>query len=160
VRYALNGSCTSLTAVVGVDDEKGAEGSVVFQVWTDGVKQFDSGVVTGAMPGAAVSVSVVGVTEIALIVTDGGDGTWSDHADWADVRVSCGADRSVPTVPTATTTTTTTAPAAGASKVAGTTTATGAVPGRTTAKQNAPASSANSAARVRKVPAMARAADR
>jgi hypothetical protein len=98
VRFALNGACTSFMAVVGVDDEKGAEGSVIFQVWTDGVKQFDSGVMTGAMPGANVNVSVLGVKEIALIVTDAGDGNWSDHGDWANARVRCGGDTTGPTV--------------------------------------------------------------
>jgi parallel beta-helix repeat protein len=111
IRFALDGACSSLLAVVGVDDEKGTEGSVVFQVWTDGVKQYDSGLMTGSMPGASIIVSVLGATEIALIVTDSGDGTWSDHGDWADARVSCGGDTTVPTV-------TTTSPAAGASGMA------------------------------------------
>ena len=44
VRYALNGVCTLLTVNIGVDDEVGTNGSVVFQVWTDGVQRFDSGV--------------------------------------------------------------------------------------------------------------------
>jgi alpha-galactosidase len=91
LRFALNGSCSSLTAVVGVDDEKGTEGSVIFQVWTDGVKQFDSGVMTGSMPGANVNVSLLNAKEVALILTDAGDGNWSDHGDWANVQVSCGA---------------------------------------------------------------------
>jgi hypothetical protein len=97
IRFALNRACTSFTAVVGIDAEKGTEGSVVFQVWTDGVKQYDSGVMKGAMPSANVSVNLTGVTEIALIVTDAGDGNWSDHADWADARLSCRGDTRVPT---------------------------------------------------------------
>ncbi len=44
---ALGGACSVFTAVVGLDDEVGANGSVVFQVWTDGVKRYDSGVMTG-----------------------------------------------------------------------------------------------------------------
>jgi hypothetical protein len=98
LRFALNGVCTTLTAVVGVDDARGREGSVVFQVWTDGVKQYESGVMTGSMPGANVAVDVFGTTELALIVTDGGDGNWSDHGDWANVRVSCGGDATHPAV--------------------------------------------------------------
>ena len=47
VRFALGGACNLMTAVVGVDDEVGAQGSVVFQVWTDGVKRFESGLMTG-----------------------------------------------------------------------------------------------------------------
>ena len=97
LRFALNGACTSLMADVGVDDEKGTAGSVVFQVWTDGVKKYESGIMTGSMPGESITVSVLGTTELALIVADGGDGTWSDHGDWANARVSCGGD-TVPAV--------------------------------------------------------------
>ena len=42
VRYALS-TCTTFTAQVGVDDEVGANGSVVFQVFGDTTKLFDSG---------------------------------------------------------------------------------------------------------------------
>jgi hypothetical protein len=141
LRYLLSGACTSLMAVVGVDDEKGAEGSVVFQVWTDGVKQYDSGVLTGPMPGAEVTVSLIGVTEIALIVTDGADGTWSDHGDWADVRITCGGDITVPTVPTVTTSN----PAVGAGEVAVNGIVPGALPERAAAEQNGPPSASLSA---------------
>jgi hypothetical protein len=106
IRYALGGACRALTATVGVDDEQGAAGSIVFQVWTDGVKQFDSGMLTGAMPGLNINVSMLGAQELALIITDGGDGNWNDHGDWADARVSCGADTRAPTM-------TATSPAAG-----------------------------------------------
>src|SRR5687768_9983760 len=34
IRYALGGTCSQFTAVVGIDDEVGANGSVTFQVWT------------------------------------------------------------------------------------------------------------------------------
>jgi hypothetical protein len=98
VRYALNGTCTLLTVNIGVDDEVGANGSVVFQVWTDGVQRFDSGVMTGATATRSVYVSVAGATELALIVTDGGDGADFDHADWADAQLSCAPDTTPPTV--------------------------------------------------------------
>jgi hypothetical protein len=100
LRFAVHGSCSALTAVVGVDDEKGTEGSVIFQVWTDGIKQFDSGVMTGSMPAANVSVSLLNTKEIALILTDAGDGNWGDHGDWANVQISCGSDPGVFTVTT------------------------------------------------------------
>ena len=35
VRYAANGACTAFTVKVGVDDESGSSGSVVFQVYGD-----------------------------------------------------------------------------------------------------------------------------
>jgi glucose/arabinose dehydrogenase len=91
VRYALAGSsCTTFTAQVGVDDEVGSNGSVVFQVWTDGTKLFDSGTMTGATATAPVNVTVTGKAELKLIVTDGGNGFDNDHGDWADAKLTCG----------------------------------------------------------------------
>ena len=46
--YSLAGKYTSFRAEVGVDDEVGPAGTVVFQVFVDNVKKFDSGVMTGA----------------------------------------------------------------------------------------------------------------
>jgi hypothetical protein len=89
VRYPLNGACTVFQAIAGVDDEVGALGSVVFQVFADGNRLFDSGVVTGASPARVVRVDVTGRRELVLRVTDGGNGNNSDHADWAEARLSC-----------------------------------------------------------------------
>ncbi|MFN8556294.1 MAG: NPCBM/NEW2 domain-containing protein [Dehalococcoidia bacterium] len=111
IRYAINGGCTSFLADVGVDDEVGAGGSVVFQVWADGVKLYDSGVMTGTTATRAVVVDLTGRNELRLVVTDAGNGLDSDHGDWADARVQCGADTTSPTVPTV-------LPAAGATGVA------------------------------------------
>jgi hypothetical protein len=98
VRYAINGACTVFTALVGVDDEVGGNGSIVFQVWTDGVKKYESGVMTGTTASASVNVSLTGTTELRLVVTDGGDGMLSDHGDWADAQVSCSAETTAPTI--------------------------------------------------------------
>jgi hypothetical protein len=89
VKYALNGACTTFLAAVGVDAEAGASGSVVFQVWNDGVKKFDSGLMTAGMAAQSVTVDVTGVTQLELIITDGGNGNSSDHGDWGDAKVSC-----------------------------------------------------------------------
>jgi hypothetical protein len=89
VQYALGGSCSTFNATVGVDDEVGTLGSVVFQVFVDGVLRFDSGTMTGTTASRLVSVSLAGATQLRLVVTDGGDGPNYDHADWADARVTC-----------------------------------------------------------------------
>ena len=47
VRYALNGGCERFLASVGVDDEVATNGSVVFQVYADATKVYDSGLMTG-----------------------------------------------------------------------------------------------------------------
>lgn len=89
VRYSLSGSCSAFNATVGLDDEIGAMGSVVFQVYVDGVLRFDSGTMTGATASRSVSVSIAGATQLRLVVTDAGDGFAYDHADWADARLVC-----------------------------------------------------------------------
>ncbi|MFN2446747.1 MAG: PQQ-dependent sugar dehydrogenase, partial [Vicinamibacterales bacterium] len=48
IRLALGATCSSVQAAVGVDDEVGNDGSVVFEVWADGTKLYDSGLMTGA----------------------------------------------------------------------------------------------------------------
>ena len=57
--------------------------SVVFQVFGDGKKLFDSGVMRLNGPGECVSVNIAGMEELRLVVTDAGDGNSCDHADWA-----------------------------------------------------------------------------
>jgi glucose/arabinose dehydrogenase len=90
IRYDLRGGCSRFTASVGVDDEVGAAGSVVFQVYADATKMYDSGPMTGASATKAVDVSVVGTNQLRLVVTDGGDNINSDHGDWASARIECG----------------------------------------------------------------------
>jgi hypothetical protein len=89
VRFDLAGKCASFTASIGVDDEVGAGGSVVFQVWANSIKLYDSGLMNGGAATQRVNVNVSGRRTLQLVVTDGGNGNSSDHADWADARVEC-----------------------------------------------------------------------
>jgi hypothetical protein len=101
VRYSLVGlGCTEFQSDVGVDDEVGASGSVVFEVWGDTSKLYDSGIMTGTTATKAVKVDVTGRAELRLVVTDGGNDFAFDHADWAGARLTCGAspDTTPPTV--------------------------------------------------------------
>ncbi len=118
--YALGGSYSSFLATVGIDAEVQPDGSVSFQVFTDGTKVYDSGKLTWASGPRAVNVSVAGKSTLQLVVTDGGDGTAYDHADWALARVTTsggGATTTTPTTappgPTTTAATTTTPPTGG-----------------------------------------------
>ncbi|GIG63425.1 alpha-galactosidase [Longispora fulva] len=88
--YQLGGDCTSFTADVGVDDETGPSGSVVFQVRKDGALVADSGRRTGADPATRLTVDLTGGQELRLVATDAGDGMNWDHADWANAQVICG----------------------------------------------------------------------
>ena len=74
--------------------------SVVFQIFVDDKKAFDSGVVHENDPSRAVTVSVEGAKELRLVVNDAGDGINYDAADWAEARLdprSGGGERTAPT---------------------------------------------------------------
>ena len=84
---ALDGQADALTAEVGVDAETGAKGSVEFVVVADGKEVFHSGIMRGGQTARPLNVPLAGVHRLELNVTDGGDGTDDDHADWADAMI-------------------------------------------------------------------------
>jgi alpha-galactosidase len=90
IEYYAAGRCTTVTADVGMDDEKGINGTASFEVWADGTKVADSGVLTNVMPAHPLQADVTGATLVRLVTTDGGDGNNSDHADWANAHITCG----------------------------------------------------------------------
>ncbi|WP_193726654.1 NPCBM/NEW2 domain-containing protein [Paenibacillus guangzhouensis] len=101
ITYNLNGQYARFTSDVGVDDESTVGGTVVFQVWGDGNKLFDSQTMTWASQTQSIDISVAGVNQLQLTVTDAGDGISHDHADWADAQLFRGSsDTQAPTVPT------------------------------------------------------------
>ncbi|WP_245619456.1 NPCBM/NEW2 domain-containing protein, partial [Deinococcus marmoris] len=89
LNYDLGGACTIFTANIGIDDEVGDRGSVVFQVYGDGVKLFDSGVVRGSDAARSISVDLKNAKTLRLALTDAGDTMNFDHADWADAKLNC-----------------------------------------------------------------------
>ncbi|CAM3235355.1 Glycosyl hydrolase family 98 putative carbohydrate-binding module domain-containing protein [Deinococcus saxicola] len=89
IKYALGGQCNTFTAFVGIDEEVGKLGSAQFKVFGDGVALFDSGVRRGSDLSLPVDVSVAGVRELRLVVSDGGDNNFYDHADWGEAAVNC-----------------------------------------------------------------------
>ncbi|MFJ5829718.1 NPCBM/NEW2 domain-containing protein [Streptomyces sp. NPDC093089] len=88
ITYALNGAYTRFRSDVGVDDEVGANATVRFEVWGDGVKLYASpSVMTPSSATQSIDVNVAGVKSLVLKVTDAGDGIDSDHADWAGAKL-------------------------------------------------------------------------
>jgi hypothetical protein len=61
----------------------------LFQVWADGEKLYDSGTVTGTSAAATVQVDLTGKRRLKLLVTNAGDGSALDRADWGDAKVDC-----------------------------------------------------------------------
>lgn len=89
VEFYTGEACSAVTAQVGVDDETGTRGTVAFEVWADGTKVASTRVLTSAMPAQPLLADVSGAQVVRLVVTDGGDGIDFDHADWADLRITC-----------------------------------------------------------------------
>src|SRR5688572_17756350 len=87
VVYNLGGTYARFRARVGMDDEVGTKGSVAFRVLVDGVQRFDGGTMNNATAARNVDVDVTGASTLRLVITDGGDGSGFDHADWADARL-------------------------------------------------------------------------
>ncbi|GAA0591638.1 hypothetical protein GCM10009001_04700 [Virgibacillus siamensis] len=101
INYILDGNFSKFTAQVGVDDEMApnSAASVVFQVWGDGEKLYDSGEMTGADDAKSVEVNIAGVNKLELVVTDGGNGNGSDHADWGAAKIIADDDATDNTAP-------------------------------------------------------------
>jgi len=89
VAVYLGGRCGRFTATVGMDDEKGDNGSVTFSVVLDGRTLTTTPTVTGSTPAVSVDVPVTGGQVLDLIVDDAGDGNGNDHGDWADPVLTC-----------------------------------------------------------------------
>lgn len=83
----LNGEYALFEVEVGVQWQQGTTGSVVFQVYVDGKKRFDSGVRRETDPPLPVRIRVEGAGELRLVVTDAGDGITCDCANWAEARL-------------------------------------------------------------------------
>lgn len=76
------------TSFVGVDRAMyGSVGSISFEVYVDGEKQFDSGIMNSKDAMKYVEVDINGAKELKLVVTDGGNGIGSDHATWGDAKL-------------------------------------------------------------------------
>lgn len=76
------------SSYVGVDRQMfGTVGSVSFEVYVDGEKKFDSGVMTSRDAMKYVEVDINDAKELKLVVTDGGNGIGSDHATWGDTKL-------------------------------------------------------------------------
>ena len=83
----LNQQAERFIAYVGVDDEVGrAPASVEFELIGDGKILWQSGIMRTGQPAKLVDVSLKGIRQLILHVTDGGDGINYDHADWVMAR--------------------------------------------------------------------------
>jgi hypothetical protein len=89
VNYALRGVCSQFVADIGIDDETNSRGTVQFIIYSDGQNVYQSNRLTGRSGIVHVNLPLNHPQYLELRVLDGGDGNASDHADWANARVSC-----------------------------------------------------------------------
>jgi len=84
-KIRLHKQADRFQATVGVDDA--SSGQVEFQIKLDGVVAWESGVVRKGDAGKTVNLKLSGAELMELIVTDGGNGISSDHANWCDAKI-------------------------------------------------------------------------
>jgi alpha-galactosidase len=89
IRYRLGQRCSRFFADIGIDDDQQGNGSSQFEVWADGERLFQSGVLTGNSPTQAVDLDVRGRRELRLFVGNGGGSDVLDHAVWAGALLEC-----------------------------------------------------------------------
>jgi beta-galactosidase len=87
--YRLGPDCTTFRASIGVDEEQADDGSLVFEVWSDNERLYQSGIKSGPDDAEEIEVDVTGRSRIKLRVTNAGDGNAHDRGAWADARVEC-----------------------------------------------------------------------
>ena len=88
VTYNLQAKFRTFYASIGVDDATCSAGSVVFEVYLDNIKVYESPVVRQGRTAIPIEVDVEGGQELRLEVQDGGlYGITCDHANWADARL-------------------------------------------------------------------------
>jgi alpha-galactosidase len=87
----LRADAKTFSATIGVDSNEqtsGGRGSVIFQIELDGKIVFTSPLMHENSKAIPVSINLVGAHQLAIIVTDGGDGIFCDQSDWADAKIT------------------------------------------------------------------------
>ncbi len=79
----LQGALT-FDSLVGVDDDAEKKGSIEFSVILDGKNVWRSGTMRGGDIPKQIHVDLNNARSLSLRVSDAGDGTYFDHADWVN----------------------------------------------------------------------------
>ncbi|WP_122639476.1 NPCBM/NEW2 domain-containing protein [Romboutsia sp. Marseille-P6047] len=74
--------------LVGIDRNISQQNnsSVIFQIFADGEKVFDSGLMKWSDNAKLARIKLDGVSELKLVANNGGNGNTSDHANFADAK--------------------------------------------------------------------------
>ncbi|MBI5092818.1 MAG: NPCBM/NEW2 domain-containing protein [Candidatus Hydrogenedentes bacterium] len=85
ITYQLDGTYKRFQCWAGADSATGP--TVTFEVYVDGQKRWESGLMDRSTPAKQVDVDIAQAKTLELVVGDGGNGIGADHADWADARL-------------------------------------------------------------------------
>lgn len=85
--YSLEGTFSTFSATLGIDDGVGGQGSVVYRVYGDEKLLFESPVARGGDAPIEMKVEVKRVLLLRLEVDFADNGDVADHANWADARL-------------------------------------------------------------------------
>jgi len=96
----LDGKAKTFSAQVGIDDEvKGKPGGTAeFVVLGDGERLWSSGLMRLGDAAKPCLVPLANVKLLELVVSDGEDNNYYDHADWAEAKIESDGDRTFNTV--------------------------------------------------------------
>jgi len=89
INYYLGGGCSRFTADLGLDDSVQGTGAVDYQLYADGSKIYDSGVVTNSTPTVHADVSVSGAHILELYVGEGNGTIQFGNADFGNPQLTC-----------------------------------------------------------------------
>ena len=89
----LDGKTQQISGLAGVDDAQDGSGTMEFVIVGDDKILFRSGVMGSGDQAKPFQVTLAGVKRLVLYVTDGGDGTGNDHADWVDTTFTYSGDK-------------------------------------------------------------------
>ena len=84
------------SSYVGVDRAMyGTVGSVAFEIWLDGEKVAETGVIGSRDAMEYLEVNIASAKELMIVATDGGNGIGSDHAVWGDAKLHYANENSI-----------------------------------------------------------------
>ncbi len=90
IRYRLGQRCSRFVADVGLADEQDTASAAQFEIWADGQRLFQSGVVTASTPPVNVDIDLNGRRELRLMVGATDDATEPpERVVWAGALLYC-----------------------------------------------------------------------
>ncbi len=86
ISYKLDGKFERFLSDIGVDDEVGNSGSVIFSVFLDSLEIYNSGLMNGSSDTKSIDIGVAGGDLLTLTVSPNGNNEL-DHASWGGARL-------------------------------------------------------------------------